>query len=62
MWLIRFTFFIEENPRVFSWSRDVFWNITQKFDDVGQVVLVSGIILARVRLEQIVTRRQFESL
>jgi hypothetical protein len=35
----------------------VFWNITQKFDDVSQVVLVPWIILTRVRLEQIVTCR-----
>ena len=54
---IRLTLFIEEDPRVFPWSSDVFWNITQKFDDVSQVVLVPWIILTRVRLEQIVTCR-----
>ena len=56
------TLFIEEDARVLSRCRNVFWNISQELNYVSQVVLVSRVVLARVRLEQIVTRRQFKSL
>lgn len=56
------TLFIEEDARVLSRCRNVFWNISQELNYVSQVVLVSRVVLARVRLEQIVARSQFKSL
>ena len=47
----------EELARVLPAEGDVFRNGPDQLDDVRQVVLVARIVLARVRLEQVVARR-----
>lgn len=56
------TFFVEENPGVLARARDVLGNVAQELNDVGQVVLVPRIVLARVRFKQVIARRQLERL
>jgi len=49
-------------PLVFALREDVLGYGTQKLDDVRQVVLVARVAVARVRLEQVITRGKLESL
>ena len=56
------TFFVEEFTRVFASKSDVLRDGTEEFDDVGQMILIARIILARMRFEQIVASRQLKSL
>ena len=56
------TFLVEEDARVFAGGGDVLGDVAEQFDDVRQMVLVPGIVVARVRLKQVVARRQLERL
>ena len=60
--MLKLTSFVEEFSRVFSAERDVARNGTEQLDDVREVVFVARVVLTRVRLEQVVARRELEYL
>ena len=59
--LRKLTSFVEEFSGVLSREGDVTGNVAEELNDVREVVLVARVVLARVRLEEVVAGRHLES-